>query len=133
MNHVGDSTGRKGMGDAGPHCRLRMITQPAVAYPKHRKTSGGRVRGSAMANRPQDDGPENRPPPRSDAARQLVVVAGARWMGAFNGGQRSGLRRRGACVEMRAGNATEGGLRIVDWTPGTGDQTPAIVRGRTID
>ena len=44
MNHVGDSAGRKGMGDAGPHCRLRTITQPAVAYPKHRKTSGGGYR-----------------------------------------------------------------------------------------
>jgi len=38
------------------------------------------------------------PPPPSDVARHLVVV-GARRMGTFNGGQRLGLRRRGACVE----------------------------------
>ena len=59
-------------------------------------------------------------------------------MGTFNGagGQRPGLRRRGACVEVRAGNAMEGDGRgrvaIVDRTPGTGDQRPAVVRGRTI-
>jgi len=67
---------------------------------------------------------QNAPPP-SEAARQLVVVAGARQMGSFNGGQQSGLRYRGACVEMRAGNATEGGVTIVNRTPGMGDQRPA--------
>jgi len=73
-------------------------------------------------------------PPTSDAARQLVVVASARRMGAFNGGQRSDLWRSGACVETRARKVTErrgkGGVAIVDRTPGTGDQRPAIAIGR---
>ena len=30
-------------------------------------------------------------------------------MDAFNGGQRPGVQRRGACVVTRAGKATEGG------------------------
>ena len=62
--------------------------------------------GSAIADRPQTRGRGIAPPPL-DAARQLVVVARAWGMGGFNGGQRSGLRHRGACVETRAGNATE--------------------------
>jgi len=67
--------------------------------------------------------------------QKLVFIAGARRMGTFNGtgGQCPGLRRRGACVEARAGNAMEGDGRgrvaIVDRTPGTGDQRPAVVRG----
>jgi len=35
---VGSSAERKGVVDAGPHCRLRTITQPAVACSKHCKT-----------------------------------------------------------------------------------------------
>jgi len=48
-------------------------------------------------------------------------------MGAFNCGQRPGLRRRGACVEMWARNA-KGGVAIIDQTPGTGDQRPVSMR-----
>jgi len=85
---------------------------------------GERNQGIAMADRPPDDGPGNRPPP-SDATRQLVVVAGAQRIGAFNGGQRSGLQRRGACVETRAGNATEGGH---DRRPDAGYRRPEACR-----
>jgi len=57
-------------------------------------------------------------------------------MDAFNGGQRPGVQRRGACVVTRAGKATEGGgqggVAIVDRTPVTADQRPAVGRGRTI-
>jgi len=79
----------------------------------------------------------NSPSPPLDATRQLVVVAGARRMGVFNGGQRSGLRRRGACVEPWAGKATERRGKLgnaivdVDHTPGTGDHKPAVIRGRS--
>jgi len=121
------------VGDAGPHCRLRTITQPVVACPKHRKTAGGRVREECDRSSAMADWPRNRTP-TSDAARQLVVVASARRMGVFNGGQRSGLRRCGTCVETRARKVTErggkGGVAIVDRTPGTGDQRPAVAIGR---
>ena len=76
-------------------------------------SQNGRVRvlrehdwGSAIADRPQTRGRGIAPPPL-DAARQLVVIARARRMGEFNGGQLSGPRHRGASVETRAGNATE--------------------------
>jgi len=63
-------------------------------------------------------------PPPLDAARQLVIVAGARQMGAFNGGQQPGLRCRGACVETQAGNASEG------WEEGSRDRRPYARYGR---
>jgi len=45
-------------------------------------------------------------------------------MGTFNGGQRPGLRRRGACVKTRTGNATEGGEE------GSHDRRPDAGYGR---
>ena len=66
--------------------------------------------GKRSGHRPPegpDDGPGNQGPPvPSDAAEQLVDVAGGR--GARNGGQRPGLRCRGTRVETHAGNATGG-------------------------
>ena len=97
---------------------------------------GERDRGSAMADWLLDDGPRGWgiAPLPSDAARQLVVVAGARRMGAFNGGQRSGLRRRGACVETRAGNATEEESRSLTGRPVRETRgPPSYAAGRSAD
>ena len=81
----------------------RSIDIVAVVHPKHHKTVGGLPEEcdlkSAMADQLPDDGPGNRRPPSSDAAGQLVDVAG-RWM--------CGVARSPALTCQNAGRKHEG-------------------------
>jgi len=87
-------------------------------------TGGARPGEAQWPIGPQKTGRGITPHP-SDAARQLVVVADARRMGAFNVG--SG-RVSGSVAHVSKHEL----VTIVDRTPGTRDQRPAVVCGRTI-
>jgi len=70
----------------------------------------GHDRASEMADQPLDNGMGNRrvPSPPAPIGRSWTISRRRGRMGAQNGGQRPGLRRRGAPVEMGAGNLMRG-------------------------
>jgi len=84
----------------------------AVVRTKRCKMVGGLReecdRGSAMADRLLEDGPGNHRPPPPPIVRRWTIGRCRGRMGTQNGGQRSGLWRHGAHVEMQAGSATGG-------------------------
>jgi len=67
-------------------------------------------RGSAMADRPQDDGPGNRraPPRSSPIGCRWTFVRHCGRMSAQNSGQWPGLQRHGAPVKTQTWSATGG-------------------------
>jgi len=92
-------------------------------------------RGSAMADRPQDDGPGNRraPPRSSPIGCRWTFVRHCGRMSAQNSGQWPGLQRHGAPVKTQTWSAT-GGMRSLTGlqTLGTGDPRLTVGHGRMI-
>jgi len=92
-------------------------------------------RGSAMADRPEDDGPGNRraPPRSSPIGCRWTFVRHCGRMSAQNGGQWPGLQRHGAPVKTQTWSATGGcdhrpaSRRWVQETPGS----PSDMAGRS--